>query len=113
MGRLDPRPKPAYVDVPMDYDTWERLREGTGWDHEKAIEKLHARAVEQLRASRPNWKEDEIHHVAQETMFRDSCRAAYYQALTEMQKRRRLPKTLRITFTRPGTRDDREREVGS
>ncbi len=99
----------GHVRIPMNSGTWWRLN-ANGKD---PVEELRTVALEQMRAWRLPYREDELQFVREDPVFQESTHNAYWSARADFDQKMRLPGHLTIRFQRPGTRDSKEREVGT
>ncbi|MDE1821574.1 MAG: hypothetical protein KGI98_12105 [Euryarchaeota archaeon] len=98
------------VSVEMNHAVWESLMSGGGWDGAAATQKLRQIGLSELRGPRYNYSEVELDYVARDALFEQSSREGFLRALDLYKTKRRLPPRILLEFTRPSTRNRRDKE---
>ena len=74
------------------------------------VEELKMRAAQTLKTSFA-YEDDEVEAITSDPLFQENARKKYYDAKRTFDHRRKIPRTVKIEFNRPGTRTKRGNPV--
>jgi hypothetical protein len=94
----------AEVAIPVTPEMWHDLHQ----HGEDPVWKLHEKGLDRLRM-KYLVDEEEVQIIGSDPVYCESCRVEYWRTMRRFDKKRDLPRRIVLTYTRPGTRDEKMR----